>query len=417
VRVLVFEPDHSGHHFAYLNWMLPAISALGAHTVLVTSTEAPSTEPYRMLIRPLEAPIDVDASAASDPGSSPWQLARSRSAELMAAVARHRADHVMMPYGDGLAQALAVRRLTARRTFPRGVTSECLLFRGAFAYPASGTRRRVANRASWELARRAPVTYFHHLDPLVYERIGSPRWSLMPDPVERPPPLTSREARRRLEIPLEGRYIGCVGIIDSRKGADLLIEAFARAGLGPDDRLLLAGPHHPDVLALLAGPHAGAVREGRIISINSFLPIDALQASLFALDVVGTPYPNHIGSASIVIRAAAAGRPVLGSNYGWVGRTVPQFGLGRTCDVSDAASFADNIRPALDESAGWRLTPAAERFVRFHSAENFSRACCVRLRQIMGFPPEPGALSWEWVLEAARGSFEDHTCRSQATPC
>lgn len=409
MRVLVYEPDHIGHHFSFVSLLLPAVAALGPETVFVTSEEAPGTEQYRQLIRPLEGLVRVDASCPA-PGRSLWGNASDRAAHLLQSVRRHGADHVMVPYADGIAQVLALRRLTGRRMFPRGVMSDALLLRGAFAYPAGSLKRRLFTAAVGALTRRAPFTYLHHLDPLVYERLPPGQWSLMPDPVGPSAPLAREEARRLLGIPQDGRYIGCVGLMDSRKGVDLLLTAFSRADLAATDRLLLVGPQDEAVRELLAGPFAGLLNARRVIAIDRFVPQADLVASVFAMDVVCTPYPAHIGSASIVIRAAAAGRPVLGSTFGWVGRTITMFGLGRTCQVRDPAALADNIRAGLDEAPRWRSAPVVDRFVRFHSPENFAKAWCVGLRRRLGLPPEPGALTWEWVLEA----LPSRTGRSRA---
>jgi glycosyltransferase involved in cell wall biosynthesis len=397
--VLVFEPDPAGHHFPFLALMLPAVSALASETILMTGANAPATESYRYLIKPLEGRITVEPSmpATSD---RPSELSRARAAHILASIQRHRADHLIVMYADGIAQALTLRRWSGRPSLPRGITSEGLFFRGSFAYPISGLKRRLATTAAGLLLRAAPFTHMHHLDPLVYERLRSPRWSLMPDPVERPDAIPVQEARRRLGIPQDGRVLGCVGTIDRRKGVDLLLEAFARAALAPTDRLLLLGVQDEAVRAALTGPHAPLVRAGRIIAMDRFVSPEEFASGVLAMDLVCTPYPAHIGSASIVIRAAAAGRPVLGSTFGWVGRTIPMFALGRTCQVTDIPSFADNIRSSLDEAQGWKPNAAAERFVRFHSPENFARAWCVGLRRRLGLPPEPGALTWEWVRAA-----------------
>ncbi|MEX2219331.1 MAG: hypothetical protein WD749_11320 [Phycisphaerales bacterium] len=400
MRTLVFEPDHTGHHFPYVSHMLPAVAALG-ETVLVTGRGAPESEPYRAVVRPLEGTVRVDATA-EPPFGTPWESARQRAAALLAAVERHRPDHVIVMYADGVGQALALRRLRGRRVFPRAVEAEALFLRGGFAYPGGSVRRRAFARAAWALAERAPFTRFHHLDPLVFERLDPSKWNLMPDPVESPPPEPAPAARRRLGIPVEGRYIGCAGMMDARKGVDLLLAAFAGAGLRADDRLLLAGPHDAPIRALLAGPYAPLVRAGRVVSLDKFVSGDVFTGAIAAMDVVCTPYPAHIGSASIVIRAAAAERPVLGASRGWIGWAVRTMGLGWTTGVGDAAGLAGSIRTALEGAAGWRRPEIGARFVLFHSPENFARAWCVGLRRRLGLPPEAGLIAWEWVVAGAR---------------
>ena len=182
--------------------------------------------------------------------------------------------------------------------------------------------------------------------------------------------------------------------MDRRKGIDLLIRAFAASGLGPEDRLYLLGPQEAEIRAMLEGEHAALVRAGRIISRDRFIPREDLAASLAAMDLVCTPYPRHVGSASIVIRAAAAGRPVLGCSFGWIAAMVPRFGLGWTCDVESIDEFGAAIRQRLDESDRWRPGRALQRFIEFHSPENFVRCWTEQIRGIRGLEqmgrPSPG---------------------------
>lgn len=288
---------------------------------------------------------------------------------------------------------------------PRGVQSEALFFRGGFAYPAASVKQRLFRELSWRVAHRSPYTRMHHLDPIVYDWVGArggkeaERWRLMPDPVNAPAPMSKGDARRMLGMEEGGRVVGCVGMIDDRKGADLLCRAFARAKLGAEDRLLLVGGHNAVVRGILNGECAELVRSGRIVGIDRFVSQAEMDAAVMAMDLVCTPYPEHIGSASIVIRAAAAGRPVLGSDYGWVERTVRQFGLGWTCAVRDLDAFARALERAMEGAAAWTMSEGARRYVEFQSPENFARCWMALLRERLGLPEEPMLRTWGWVME------------------
>jgi glycosyltransferase involved in cell wall biosynthesis len=192
-------------------------------------------------------------------------------------------------------------------------------------------------------------------------------------------------------------------MLDARKGIDLLLQAFADAALPPGDRLLLVGRADPQIRSLLDGRFAPLVRDGRVIVFDKYVTDEELERALLASDLVATPYPRHIGSASIVIRAAAAGRPVLGSEFGWSGYVIPKFGLGTTCDVTDPRAIAGSLAAAMETAAAFRLPPAGERFVRFHGLDNFQAAWTFRLRQRLGLPPGDYR-SWDWVLNGDEGS-------------
>lgn len=405
MHVLVYEPDHSGHHFAYLSLLLPAVADVAGRVTLATRRAAAESGPFRLLIAPMSERIAVDASL-TEPLGFDHRSALARADELVATVQRLRPDHLLVPYADGLGQALALRRLRLQPAWSRDLVSEALFMRASVAYPIESVARRIRARISWMLAERAPFTHKHHLDPVAHEWLASrsprraERWLRMPDPVEAAPPLELNVARRACGFAAGGRALGCAGLMNRRKGADLLIRAFARAALQPEDRLYLLGQHEDEITALLQRECAELVREGRIVSQDRFIPPAEIAQMLCAMDLVCTPYPRHIGSASIALRAAAAGRPVLGGTYGWIASIVPRFGLGWTCDVEDVAAFAAAIPGALEASVRWRPGEAARRLVEFNSPENFRLCWTKGIRERTGRGPAPGARSWEWVLQA-----------------
>ena len=90
------------------------------------------------------------------------------------------------------------------------------------------------------------------------------------------------------------------------------------------------------IAALLAGEAQPLVRSGHIRVIDRFLDTADFAAAIGAMDVVATPYPRHIGSASIVLRRRSRRPAGVGGTFGWIGYwVVPRFGLGRTVDVAD----------------------------------------------------------------------------------
>lgn len=405
MRVLIFEPDHAGHHFLHLGLLIPPLKALGVEVVVATTEVARSTKPYQVYLSPLESAATIDAWMSPLPPTTVAN-ARQKLRDFRESINRAKPDWVCIPYADGLAQLLGVARCMGVRALPRDLEAAGLMMRGLFAYPHTGVKQRLWARASWEAVKRAPLSQVFILDPIVFEavmregRSFAARCGLMPEPMDPPPSMDRLAARRRLGIPEDGRFIGCVGVIDRRKGCDLLINAFARAKVGPGDRLLLVGGHEGEIRAMLAGPHGGLVASGRIISIDRFVDPDELGAALLAMDLVCTPYPRHVGSASVVIRAAAAGRPVVGSEFGWVRWAIETFRLGQTCNVENVDELAAALSTGLDAAPEYRLSEAAQRWVRFHTPENFALTWTARVREKLRMPPAPALHTWEWVERA-----------------
>ena len=141
-----------------------------------------------------------------------------------------------------------------------------------------------------------------------------------------------------------------------------------------------------------ASPSSSAA--GGVVSLDRYLTVDELNDTLSSLELVCTPYPRHIALASIVLRAAAARRPVLATDYGWCARIVPAFQLGWTCNVRDIDEFARAIPTRLEQAADWQRTPAAEQLIKFHAPQNFAATFTARLRERLGQPPLPGTVAW-----------------------
>ncbi len=411
MRCLVFERFRRGHRFNYVRHLLPAVAEVADDVILVLGEDAPGSVEYREHVEPVLGGVAIDASIPTLDRPFAVRGYRRHLTTLADAVRRHRADEVLVPGGDGLVQVTGVPRPVGVDPFGPGVGSEALMFRGGFAYPGT-LKRRLMGRITLAALDRAPWTIVHYLDPIAFEAIirrGGAlgrRCRLMPEPVEPIERVEPIAARRRLGLPEDGRYIGCAGFLEPRKGAEQLLAAFDAVPRPRDDRLLLIGRLSSSLDAMIRERNAPLVRSDRLIVVDRYLSDQEFGLALSAMDVVGVPYVNHVGSSGIVVRAPVVGRPLLGTDAGWVGRTIGRFALGRTCDVLDPAGFGRAISRALDEAPGHRITEGGRRFMAFHTVENFAAAWTARLRERLGLPVSSRQRSWEWVCDAAPGSTD-----------
>jgi glycosyltransferase involved in cell wall biosynthesis len=404
MRILIYCPEHSGHHLQYLHHLLAPVSELASEIAVAVPSEAVDTFWYDHYLAPRADEVRVDASL---PAYERTLISALRQAAHLRRVIRElEPDHVLIPSADGLVDVLAALTVVGVRAVPPGLEVEGLLLRGSFAYRGGGPLGGLRRRLILALRSRAPLSRIHHLDPIpfamIIDRGGSlaRRSGLMPEPVEAPSNLDRESARAELGIPTPGRYIGCAGGMTCRKGIDLLIKAFASAELAPEDRLLLAGRTDDEVRELIDGPCAELVDRERMVVLDRYFSDTEFTTLFRAMDVVCTPYPRHVGSSGVVIRAAAARRPLLATSFGWIGSTVERFSLGRTCRVTDTTAFSEAIAESLAEASELELGEAARRLCAFHTVANFQHAWTARLRERLGMPPSPVAPTWEQVLEA-----------------
>lgn len=408
MHVVIFEPCPRGHRFTYVKRIVTALEPLPVKITLATSPGASACETFPEQLAPLASRFEmIERYPEADP-TGKYSYGWKTAALLARAASDLKPDHIIAPSGDGVLEMLGLQRLALLAPALARTELEAMLMTASWVYQKRNTVRRWARRRAWAALIGATwLRTLHIIDPVLLPsfRALTPgiasRTVLSPDPVDAIPDVAKVEARKRLGIEESGRLISCVGRLDERKGVDILIRAFLAASLSNDDRLLLVGTHMPEIKAILEGEAAPLVRAGRIISRDGYVTDEQLVLSIAAADLVGVTYRRHLGSASIVIRAAAQGRPILSSDLGWPGQTCRRFALGTACPVRDPEAVTRALREALESSAGFTPHPAARRFVQFHSVENAQAFWAQRLRQRLGIPASVPPLTWDWVLETA----------------
>lgn len=406
-RVLIFEPDHLGHRLSTVRTLVDSLQPLRearqreatqreaaareVELVVALSVDAPASAEYQQQIREVETRFETLVVPTLPYGTSPNRIAAAKCDALLALLAAHRFDHLYVPYGDGLVQWLGLRRLRGAARLPEGLTAEAVLMSSGFAYRPAGPRT-LPNLLA---IQASPFDRLHLIDPIAFKALERlPAWlrrglTLMPDPTPAETGVTRESARRALGLPLQGRYVGCVGYQDERKGIPGLVAAFARMQAGPDDRLLLAGRQSAGVRTLLERND-----DRRIISLDHYLTEAQLTQAVSALDLMVTPYTGFDGSASLCIRAAGAGRKVLAGRNGWMGAVVPQFDLGWVCDVENLDSLTAAMTRHLPEAAAFTADTRMTPFCRYHQPANVSAHWTSLLRERLGLPGLDASLPW-----------------------
>ena len=222
---------------------------------------------------------------------------------------------------------------------------------------------------------------------------------LAPDPVESLVPIDRDEARRLSGLPQSGRIISSLGLQEARKGIDLLLQAFLRAGLRTSDHLLLAGPVATEMQSAVNAAKELISHPSRIHVIDRYLSAQELHQFACASDLIAVPTRAVAQPSTVAIRSIPAHRPVITNNKGWFAYMIPKFQLGLTCDVENIEEFAASLPDALDRAPNYRVSLAAKRLIEYQRPENFIATWRSGLAEKMG--RGRGAVpTWDWVLEA-----------------
>lgn len=395
-RIILFDLNQEGHHPQYLECLMRywTLRQPGGELHLVVSKESAARHPVFGELA--ETARGATVHQASTPaGFASGEANAFKSERLNRKLAKQyaealRADHLMFMSLDSVQFSLA---LDLRFSWPLALSG--IYFRPSFHYGELEGQRvarermtAVAKQLTIRAALRNPhLRTLFSLDPLATP--GLMQWArhtdciYLPEPLWDPPndvrgsPLTQglEPTRRRLVL---------FGSLDKRKGVLLVLDALQ--GL-PDNlqrklSLILAGRLNdregPELRRRIHSFEAGSAVQ--LAFNDDHIPEAEIQPLLRSCDLVLVTYQRHTGSSGLLIRAAAAGVPVLASNHGLVGSQVRSHGLGLTVD----STSADEIRTAI---AQWVDHPkaipfdadAAERFARANTADAFSETIFNRL--------------------------------------
>ena len=387
----LYAGGHHGHHIEQmvkywtrhappgrLSVVVPG-SFLEKHPALPVLVEAADTE--RIALVPIRERVRIDP-----PG--PFRLLRNdreHGRMLRRYVRMLRPDHCLLMYFDHVQLSLA---FDLRFGFP--VRFSGIYFRPTFHYHTLGgaapdPKEKVRGfRKKVVLAAALRNPHFLNLfcfDPFVVPHVRQlapkARAVALPDGIERTPPVRSPEAvRATLEVE-PGRKVALMfGVLDERKGVLALLDALAHVPESAAARLcvVLAGA----VAEREAAQVYASIQRLRettrlqIVLRDAFVPEEEIQDLFRASDLALLPYVRHVGSSGVLVRAAAEGKPVVGSDYGILGEHIRRRRLGLAVDTTDPKALADALVLALTRPDALPFDAGeAERFARENTIGRF----------------------------------------------
>jgi hypothetical protein len=398
LRALVFEPNSSPHHVQGAVRLARCLTGTASHVTLALSQAATLT------------PLWQDHLAAECRGAAvdPWIAGVSRGKPLLPhdqlrclrqSIARARAEHAYVPAADAVAQWMGLMVALTGRHGAEGIPLEGLCRSGLGGH-FSSWRRRVRH----SLVKRAGFARLFCLDPFVpdWERMAgvppSDRARVLPEPVAMASLPPKRDARRRLGVPEDGRYLGLLGAPEMPRGAPLVVEAFMSATLASADRLLVFGLDSESLRATSRRLPASWLRGDRVLLRDASSLGNDLTLGFAAVDLVAVPSHGPAWSAGLIARAVAAERPVIGPRGGWPGKMIEEFSLGWEVADLSVAAIAGALPAALDATNEWKLGSAGGRLRRFHTEENHALCWSELLRERSGQRAWARATTWDSVV-------------------
>ena len=384
-KVLVFEPSLSGHRAHYVAVQTKELLRLGLHVSLAVPDNALEQPEGLTFLKDVLRESHVVPLQAIAKNLRTTATAKAKFTQLQATIADVKPVHCYVPYADGLAQAWGMHP-RPNKAIPNDIGIEGIMMRGRFAYPGLSFKSRFASQISRLLAVRGNWTRLHQLDPLVFEylqRSGFKRHinSLIPEIIQIPTHTDTAVARKNLNLDPHKHVIACPGGVNGSKGSGKLIDAVISIN-DSNIQLVLIGKHSTDIKTKLKviGQHPSIISQDRFASETEFTDLFA------AADTIAVCYPRHVGSASILLRAAAAGKNIIASDWGWIGWTTKKFKLGNTCDATSVESIRKAILQQKETAFDTEPSGHGSSLLSFHTPENHLAHWTSFLRTQVGLP-------------------------------
>lgn len=408
-RLLVFELGYNGHYPSYIQHLAQywCEQDLPGHLDIVVSPEfvqhhadvvgfaANYTHSSVSFIS-----ITPGAAASLAPRKSPiyrafrsfqeWHLLREYATVLGA-------THCLLLYFDSF-QAAMVSRAKLPCPFS-GIYFRPTFHYSTFAHYVPSLKERIQ---CWRERVTLPQILGHPqlqnlfcLDPFVVkhlERFSSNRAVYLPDPVpiRHVPQQQLEQFKARLGIN-PGRQVFLLfgALYDRRKGLNQLLNAIDLLPpiLCQQLCLLLVGQVGDELQLQTQLGEISQYLPLQVIVQNDFVPESEVQWYFQLADFVLAPYQRHVGMSGILVRAAAAQKPILTSNYGLMGEITRHWQLGLAVDSTVPSEIARGLTRFLQESpAELGDSTKMQTFAQQNSTEQFASIIFQHLQTVSTKP-------------------------------
>ena len=386
-HLVIFEPNAGGHHGLFIQHLLThwGEKQLKGILELIVTRRFLDTHQQIAALQSRYSNADIRVSLI-DPlppikSGSMRALVKHdlrQGALLKRKLSEIRPTHALLMYFDHLQISLGTTLRFIEDTHLAGI-----YFRPSFHYPihknpkapSPGALQQLRKKLQLKMAMKNPHLHtLFSLDPYVVPTLNTmsrhTNAVVLPDGVERPAGTHST-----VDWDIEGnRFVAfCFGSLAERKGVFKLLDALPHIAQAFQRQLALV--------------FAGVVSEKekhrfyntvdqmrthtdvQIIVDDRFVDDAEVQPMIQNADLVLVAYQQHIGSSNVLIRAADAGLPVLGSNFGLVGAQIRDHSLGTATDTTNPIAIAAALEAQINHQGASDFDEEqARRFASNHDA-------------------------------------------------
>ena len=364
MKILVIEPNASGHHMAlYVRHVGRKIIEKGSELFLLTTQSAIAHRSYNLVKNEFEDKCRVylmpelcrsknDTSLALLYAQiQSWVLLRSAVGKLIGII---KPDVIYVPTLDWIVKAMELL----------GSPFGSIPFVGLYMSPKHHIKEMSLgepSRHDWlyeklflKLLRVPTLHRLLVIDEYLLEYTIR-KYKHLPDKISYVPDFgdicghESKDAcRKKLGIGLQDTVVLVYGTLTIRKGIKQLLDVFAKIAKDTNIVLIFAGRADEDVEKLIRSEHIKEIIDsGRIINRLYFHDDDEEYLVFRAADFTWLGYvSNFSASSGVMHKSVRAGLPILAMESGLVGRTVSKYNLGITLNPHDPLSILNALMNA-----------------------------------------------------------------------
>jgi glycosyltransferase involved in cell wall biosynthesis len=361
VHILVFEIGLSGHHANYLERTVGLFLARG-HRVTIGVSDVHINDPVfarlqadhplgaRVRALPPVTPLLGQLHRLGVPGSElkHWLLFRRFFSLVNAS---DPVDRAFFPYLDYCLHTTAWLGPPSGQIPWAGICMGPCFHHAEAGIASPPVRQRAIKEALfYRLLRLPQLTALYTIDPWLLPHVTqkhselASRLRYLPDPSELASHVDRVTARSMLGISEADFVVLVYGTIDSRKGVDLLLKGVRDGLLSDKVRVLVVGRQTAALSEMLD-------QDPLVTAVNRFVDT-ALEAAAFsAADTVWLGYRSHYVMSGVLVLAAQAGKPVIATSQGLIGKMVTHNALGAAIDCTDPKQVALALLSAISQGA------------------------------------------------------------------
>jgi len=311
-------------------------------------------------------------------------LLQKKVAQLF--VEKLRPTHVVFLYMDHLQISLGYSLRFNYDVALSGIIFRPTLHYSSIGYPPASWKERM-----WHIRKKIILRYalrnkhlrfLFSLDPYAVPYLKKLSNQItcvaLPDGyTETPAQKVPSVLRSELEIEPKRRIVLFLGVVCERKGICKVLESLDKLPTSTQKKLclLIIGSAIKNESVRITKKVADLKRTNdvQIVWKNLFIPDNCIQDYFRCADIALVAYQRHVGSSQVLIRAAAEGVPVVGSNYGLVGKYIVRHHLGSTINTTKADAIAKALYDWIENgSLGSFNIERARAFAIQNQAEQFA---------------------------------------------